>query len=168
VDVGIVGGDGVLNEKAFQGFRIMGKIMNQGFNQKAVLNLDLFIFAHRNFIILVSEDVVGLFEFITPDIAFVEQGVGHPALAQKITSGQIGVPKLEIEGVVGGNAVKSIEFNHLPIGNQILDIGIDIRLILALCMIRSNNFSSSFIVHPFSIYVICAFGRICRVPGHLR
>jgi hypothetical protein len=32
VDIGIMDGYGVPDEKSFQGFRVVGKIMNQGFN----------------------------------------------------------------------------------------------------------------------------------------
>jgi len=48
VDIGIMGGEGILYKKRFRCFRVMGKVMDQGFNESAVFNFNFFILGNRN------------------------------------------------------------------------------------------------------------------------
>ena len=43
MNIGVVGGNGILDKEIFQGFRIVSKAMHQGFDQKTVFDADLFI-----------------------------------------------------------------------------------------------------------------------------
>ena len=71
MNIGIMGGYGVPDKKFFQGFRIVGIVVNQGFDQQTVFDVDAFVPADRNFKLLVMKDIPLMFELVAPDIAFV-------------------------------------------------------------------------------------------------
>ena len=71
MNIGIVGGDGIPDKKFLQRFWIVGKIVNQRFDQETVIYLDFFIFSHRDFKFLVLEQILFLVKFVPPDITFV-------------------------------------------------------------------------------------------------
>lgn len=112
-DIGVMGGYGVPDEEVLGGFRIVGIVVNQGFDQKTVLDIDAFIAGYRNFKLLIAQDIAFVLEFVAADIAFVKYRVAGPDFPQKITAGQAGIPELKIQRIMGREAVKGIEFDHL-------------------------------------------------------
>jgi hypothetical protein len=62
-----------------------------------------------------------LFEFVATDVSFVKYGISGSDFTQKIAAGQTGLPEYKIKRMVGGNAVESIEFDHLVQWNQIFE-----------------------------------------------
>ena len=46
--------------------------MNQGFDQKAVFDVDTFVPAYRDFKLLITKYITSVFEFVAPDITFVQ------------------------------------------------------------------------------------------------
>jgi len=128
MNIGIMHGHGIIDKKHFQTFRIMRIIVNQGFDQKTVLDADGFILMHRYHTPIKFEQIAFGFEFIPPDVAFVKNGMIHPAFSQKITSGQTGMNKVKIEGMMGCYSVKRIKFDQLTQGNGVSDIGLNIKI----------------------------------------
>ena len=113
MNIGIVQGHGILDQKFLQIFRVMGKIMDQGFDQKAVFDMNDFIVMQGDIQVLVAMNVSLAFQFISPDIAFIKDGIVHHTFSQEVTSGQAGLIETEIERMMGGEAVKGIEFSEL-------------------------------------------------------
>jgi hypothetical protein len=70
---------------------------------------------------LIAKYITLVFEFVTPDITFVKYRISGTDFPQKITAGQTGMPEYKVKGMVGGNTVKGIEFDHLIQWNQIFD-----------------------------------------------
>jgi hypothetical protein len=100
--------------------------VDKGFVQQAVPDGNHFIFNQGN--IFGTKDIVSpSFEFIPPDIAFINGGSSHKAFAQEITAGNIGVFKMEIDGVAGSNPVKCIKLEHLIVIKGIFDKGFRIK-----------------------------------------
>ena len=72
MDIGVMGGNGIPDEKFLKGFRIMRKTVNQGFNQITVFDFDAFIPGDRNFKLIKLKYVTTVFEFVAPNIAFIK------------------------------------------------------------------------------------------------
>ena len=49
------------SEEVFRSFRVVGKVMDEGFNQKAVFDIKTFILGHGNFIVLILKNIAALF-----------------------------------------------------------------------------------------------------------
>ena len=124
MDIGIMGGYGVPDKEFFKCFRVMGKTMDQGLDEKAFFNFYHLIRVNRDFKILILEQVAFFLEFIAADIAFVKERVCHLAFSHKMAAGQVGVPELKVERVVGRNPIKCIKLRHLICWNKILNKGI--------------------------------------------
>jgi hypothetical protein len=72
--------------------------------------------------ILVTKGFSLVLQFISTDIALVDECVIGHALAQKIASGQTRMAEFEVEGVVGRQPVKGVEFGKLFQGDHLTDI----------------------------------------------
>jgi len=139
VDIGIVSGNSIGNKKLFQGFRVMGKIVNQGFDEKTIFNVNALISGDGDFKLLIMKYITPVFQFVAPDITFVKYRISDTDFPQEITAGQAGMSEHKIKGMVGGNAVEGIEFDHLIQWNQILDKGTDVVLKFTQIDINSLN-----------------------------
>jgi hypothetical protein len=92
-------------------------VVHQCIDEDAVGDPDLFILVQRQVVAAVLEGIALGFKFIAPDVAFIEDGVVHLALAQKITSRQIGVAEMKINRMVCGYCIKCVEFEELRQGD---------------------------------------------------
>ena len=72
VNVGIMHGCRILDQKLFQRFRIVGITVNQGFDQTGVFNPDDFVIVNWKFRTLKMKPIPFGFEFISPDITFIK------------------------------------------------------------------------------------------------
>jgi hypothetical protein len=128
MDIGIMHGHRIVDEKGFEAFRIMGVVVHQRLDQKTVAYLNAFIFIYGDFVSAERKGIVFAFEFISADIAFIQYGVIHPAFAQKIAAGQIGMGEMEIQRMMRGDAIESVEFGQLSEGKGILDVRCQIEV----------------------------------------
>ena len=113
MDVGIVHRSRILNQELFQVFRIVRKAVHQGFNEKAVLDMNHFIIMERDLQAFMVEGLPLGLQFISPDITLIEDRIIHDAFSQKITSGQAGTFKSEIKRMVGSQPIKGIKLSEL-------------------------------------------------------
>jgi len=89
VDIGIVSGNSIGNKKLFQGFRVMGKIVNQGFDEKTIFNVNALISGDGDFKLLIMKYITPVFQFVAPDITFVKYRISDTDFPQEITAGKI-------------------------------------------------------------------------------
>jgi hypothetical protein len=119
MNIDVVHGKCILDKKLLRCFRIMGIIVHQSFNKNAVFNVDDFIFCQGQDELVEINIAPFTLEFIYPDIAFIENGISHPALAQEITAGYGRMLEMKVKGMIRSDPVKGIKLTHLIKGDEL-------------------------------------------------
>jgi hypothetical protein len=104
---------GVLNQKTFGVFRVVGFIVHQGFDEKAVGYKNALILVHCHFDPAVVKAVPFGLELVPPDIRFIKDRPVNLALAQKTASGEVGPAEMEMQGMVTRDPVKRVKLGQL-------------------------------------------------------
>ena len=66
-----MGGYRVTDEKLFKSFRVVGAVVDQGFDKETVFDPDFFISGNQDLKILILEYTPLFLELVSPDVAFV-------------------------------------------------------------------------------------------------
>jgi len=118
VDIGIGACRGILDDEDLRVFRVVGVIVDERFNEKAVADRDQFILVEHQLWCRDTRCSPPGLQLVSTDVGFIQDGIVHLAFAQEIAAGQVGVAEMKVDRVDGRDAVESIEFKELGRGTQ--------------------------------------------------